>query len=344
MKRILIAIMVIMLVLTGCGSNVDTTKGKQDKAPVVEKDKNKEKDKIDLGGKESDSKDKDIDVDKKDDKKDEKREDKKDVTKTPAKDAPKKDTPKKETPTQSKPSAQPVITTKTEVKNSAIAFQNTNQNDNSRAKGDNVVSIAGVNGNKEIKYKVTYKDGVETGREVISETVTKKPVNQVTLIGTYVAPAGLTLSGNTVTGIALNATQKANLTAALNLIPARLKGRIPVQVSSGSSAAFRTQNGKANYIDMGIEELNSASRANTAVAHEFAHFLDYLNGYPSSGKEFQAIGEAWSQHAYGGPLEMAEEEYAIAIEGYWTRNVSNQNFSWAMYIPEMINYATRQGQ
>ncbi len=56
--------------------------------------------------------------------------------------------------------------------------------------GQSKVTQEGVNGRKEVTYKVTYADGKETAREVISEKVTREPVNEITTYGTakYVQP------------------------------------------------------------------------------------------------------------------------------------------------------------
>lgn len=44
----------------------------------------------------------------------------------------------------------------------------------------------GVNGEKEVTYRITYTDGQQTNREAISERVTKEPVGDILYIGTFV--------------------------------------------------------------------------------------------------------------------------------------------------------------
>lgn len=78
---------------------------------------------------------------------------------------------------------------KTEVKHEAITFTSENREDGSIPKGETRVGQEGVAGEKQLTYLVTYKDGVEVGRELSGEVVTKEPIVQVTLVGTYVAPA-----------------------------------------------------------------------------------------------------------------------------------------------------------
>ena len=76
------------------------------------------------------------------------------------------------------------IESKNESKTEVVAFEATTKNDGTLASGTTKLSVAGVNGERTITYKVTYKNGTETGREQLSDVVTKQPVNQVTLIGT----------------------------------------------------------------------------------------------------------------------------------------------------------------
>ena len=78
---------------------------------------------------------------------------------------------------------------KEEKETQTVAFSSTTENNSSMAKGKTQVKTAGVNGEKEITYKVTYVDGVEESREIVSEVVTKEPVTEVIYVGTYVAPS-----------------------------------------------------------------------------------------------------------------------------------------------------------
>ena len=81
----------------------------------------------------------------------------------------------------------PVV--KTETKVEAVPFDSTEQNDNSIPAGEKRISVAGANGERTITYKVTYVRNQETIRAEIKNEVTKAPITQVTLNGTYVAPA-----------------------------------------------------------------------------------------------------------------------------------------------------------
>lgn len=56
------------------------------------------------------------------------------------------------------------------------------------AEGEEVVLTAGVDGQLLCSATVTYVNGVETGRYVSSQVVTRQPVAQVVAIGTYIEP------------------------------------------------------------------------------------------------------------------------------------------------------------
>ena len=78
----------------------------------------------------------------------------------------------------------PVVTTKTEVETVPIAFKTEQDEDSTILEGETNVVQQGVNGSKEITYKVTYTDGVETSRKKVSEVVVKQPVNKIVAVGT----------------------------------------------------------------------------------------------------------------------------------------------------------------
>ena len=97
-----------------------------------------------------------------------------------------KSTPKSSpTPTVKKPS----VTTKNVTEVQDVPFTESFYDDGNLAAGTQTVVTAGAPGKRTIIYKVTYTDGVETGRVVASDTVTVAPVTQVVANGTYVAPA-----------------------------------------------------------------------------------------------------------------------------------------------------------
>lgn len=83
----------------------------------------------------------------------------------------------------------PKVVTKTERKTVNIPYEAITRDDNTLANGTTRVVQEGSNGLREETYSVTYTDGVETGRELISSQVTRQPTNRITHRGTYVAPA-----------------------------------------------------------------------------------------------------------------------------------------------------------
>jgi len=68
---------------------------------------------------------------------------------------------------------------KTEYKETAIPFETTYQDVQYIPRGTTKTQRSGVNGVKTAEYTVTYVNGVETGREFVSEKVTKNPTNAI---------------------------------------------------------------------------------------------------------------------------------------------------------------------
>ena len=78
----------------------------------------------------------------------------------------------------------PVVTTKEETKTEEVAFQTKEVTNSELPEGTRVVKAAGKKGVRTIVYTVTYTDGVETGREVKSNTITTPAVDEVVEVGT----------------------------------------------------------------------------------------------------------------------------------------------------------------
>ena len=83
-----------------------------------------------------------------------------------------------------------VITTKEETKTEEVAFQTKEVTNPNLPEGSRQVKTAGKKGVRTIVETVTYTDGVETGREVKSNTITTPAVDEVVEVGTkkVVAP------------------------------------------------------------------------------------------------------------------------------------------------------------
>lgn len=82
----------------------------------------------------------------------------------------------------------PSVTTKQETQTQPVAFTTTNENDSSLAEGQTKVTQTGVNGTETLTYSVTYTNGKQTNKTLVSTKITTQPVNQVIEVGTYVAP------------------------------------------------------------------------------------------------------------------------------------------------------------
>jgi len=94
-------------------------------------------------------------------------------------------------PANNKSSAQTknksTIVTKTDTEIQAIPYGSETVNDATLAKGTSKITTAGVNGSRTLTYKITYTNGKQTKKQLMSNTVTIQPVTQVTSTGTYVA-------------------------------------------------------------------------------------------------------------------------------------------------------------
>ncbi|WJK41481.1 G5 domain-containing protein [Solwaraspora sp. WMMA2056] len=80
----------------------------------------------------------------------------------------------------------PKVETRTVTETEQIPFQEKRVDDPSLAKGATKVKTNGVAGVRTLTYEVTLTDGVQTGKRLISEQVTKQPVTKVVLVGTKV--------------------------------------------------------------------------------------------------------------------------------------------------------------
>lgn len=80
----------------------------------------------------------------------------------------------------------PVVTNKIIAETEEIPFDKKTEEDSSLAKGTQQIKTVGVPGIKTLSYNVTYTDDVETKREFIKEETTTQPIDEITVIGTYV--------------------------------------------------------------------------------------------------------------------------------------------------------------
>lgn len=82
----------------------------------------------------------------------------------------------------------PVVTTKFIAETQVVPFTSSSIEDATLSKGTTKVTTAGVDGNETLNYEITYKDGKQTAKKLVSTVVDVQPVNQITSVGTYVAP------------------------------------------------------------------------------------------------------------------------------------------------------------
>jgi resuscitation-promoting factor RpfB len=97
-------------------------------------------------------------------------------------------TPQLSVQTTTKSSSKPTTETKNVTATVVIPFTSSTVQDNTIAQGTTHTKIAGINGVKTQTLSVTYTNGQETSRKLVSEVVTAAPVNEVIAKGTYVAP------------------------------------------------------------------------------------------------------------------------------------------------------------
>ena len=97
----------------------------------------------------------------------------------------------------------------TDVQTESVPFDIEYVDDDSLPKGETKISQEGKEGVKQITHNVTFKNGVETGRELVSEDITSEPENKIVLRGTKsttvtqpqsTAKTAANDSGNTING------------------------------------------------------------------------------------------------------------------------------------------------
>ncbi len=93
------------------------------------------------------------------------------------------------------------VTTKQVTETEEIAYSTTYESSSNLYSGETSVKQAGKNGTKELVYEVTYVDGVEESRELVSETVIEEPTTEIILKGTKEKTTVATDSSKTVQSI-----------------------------------------------------------------------------------------------------------------------------------------------
>jgi hypothetical protein len=97
-------------------------------------------------------------------------------------------TTKSASPTPTQEPEKPTETFETVTETEVVPFARSSVDDGALAQGTSQVTQVGVDGVRTKTYRVTLRDGVEVERKVVADTVTTAPVDEVTAVGTYVAP------------------------------------------------------------------------------------------------------------------------------------------------------------
>lgn len=104
-------------------------------------------------------------------------------------------TQKTNTPTQAKVEAKTPIYTISEItETEEVAFQRKTENSSTLALGGTETKQVGIKGVRTLTYRVSYKDGVQTNKELANDAITTQPIDEIVSVGTYVAPAISTIS------------------------------------------------------------------------------------------------------------------------------------------------------
>ncbi|MGD9958037.1 transglycosylase family protein [Nocardioides sp.] len=84
------------------------------------------------------------------------------------------------------------------VKDEAIAFDTVETEDSSAYEGDDSVERAGVEGRRDVTYRLVFRNGKLAVTKVVSATVTRKPVSELVTVGTKEQSSTNFAGGNTV--------------------------------------------------------------------------------------------------------------------------------------------------
>ena len=77
---------------------------------------------------------------------------------------------------------------KRKVADEAIGFDSVERSDDSMFEGETSVARAGESGQRDVTYRVVYRNGQVTGRTVVSQRVTRQPVDEIVNVGTKEEP------------------------------------------------------------------------------------------------------------------------------------------------------------
>ena len=84
------------------------------------------------------------------------------------------------------------------VNNETVDFRTVEREDSSMLEGETVVERAGVEGARDVTYRLTYRNGRLVATRVTSQDVIRRPVPQIVTVGTKEQPTANFAGGNTV--------------------------------------------------------------------------------------------------------------------------------------------------
>ena len=127
-----------------------------------------------------------------------------------------------------------------------IKFGSKTKYSSAMLKGTKKVTQEGVNGSKTVVYKDKVVNGVVESSEVQSETITKKPVDKVTTIGTLVKSSGLGNSKIEKNGKPISElVMPSKYTIGANNVPTSYKYKITGRAAAYCQPGGKTATGKA---------------------------------------------------------------------------------------------------
>lgn len=97
----------------------------------------------------------------------------------------------------------PIKVTRQETYEEAIPYATNNYNSSAYWEGQKITTTAGVNGLREVTANISYVDGVEVSREILTTTVLTEPVTRQVAIGTKPMPKVSDISGAKVSDYGL---------------------------------------------------------------------------------------------------------------------------------------------
>lgn len=123
-----------------------------------------------------------------------------------------------------------------------IPYESVEKINKSLAKGSKKVTQEGAPGEKQVVYKISYEDGVEVGRETVSETVTKEPVKRITEVAprTRMENYQIASAGNIQTSRSGNIAYSRVLSMSATGYDASSCGKTPGQRGYGITATGRS--------------------------------------------------------------------------------------------------------